>query len=93
MFAIRCTVFSLCCLALSAWATPTDEAKCTEAITMAQQNLPKIKTKTPEDAERLKKWAATQNQLIAESRRRGASECKIWGLMMQAATTKPQPTP
>ena len=78
-------------LALPVWATPTDEAHCTEAIATAQQKLPQIKTRTPQEAERLRQWVELQNKLIAESRRRGASECKIWGLMMESVGAKTTP--
>ena len=75
-------------IALSAVAAPPDEQNCTKAIALAQKALEDIPAETPRDKEGLRKLKEKQQKLITENRRKGVSECQIWGLVMGNAFTQ-----
>lgn len=75
-------LFCLICIALPAVAAQPDERNCTQAIAEAQKTLQAIPAKTPRDKEDLRKLNETQEKLITEGRRKGMSECDIWGKVM-----------
>lgn len=72
----------LATIALPAVAAPSDEQSCTKAIALAQKALEDIPAETPRDKEGVRKLKEKQEKLIAENRRKGLSECQIWGLVM-----------
>lgn len=72
---------------LSYAAPPPDEQNCARAISMAQAQTKEMQAqaRTPRDKEDLTRLKARQEQLIADGRRGGLSECQIWSQLMGAA--------
>lgn len=79
---IRYFLLCLFCIALPATAAPPDEQNCSRAIAMAQKTLMEMPAKTQHDQEGLQKLKDNQDKLIMDNRRKGVSECQIWGLVM-----------
>ena len=82
MTRIRHFLLCLISIALPAIAATPDERNCTQAIAYAQKTLLEMPVKSPRDQEALRKLQEKQDKLIAESRRKGVSECRIWEQVM-----------
>jgi len=78
----------LASIALPAVAATPDEQNCTQAIALAQKTLEEMQVKTVRDKEGLQELKEKQDKLITENRRKGVSECQIWGLVMGNAFTQ-----
>lgn len=83
---MRCLMFCLCLAAMPArGATPPDEGRCSQAIAAAQKTLEEMAAKTDRDRQGLQELKQRQERLIADGRRKGESECRIWAQVMGLA--------
>ena len=83
---MRCLMFCLCLAAMPALgATAPDEVRCSQAIAAAQRTLEDMPVKTDRDKQGLQDLKQRQERLIADGRRKGESECRIWTQVMGLA--------
>ena len=86
MTALRCALLWLAFASLPAFgAAAPDERQCAQAIAMAQKTLNEMPAKNAREQEDLQKLRERQEKLIADGRRNGVNECRIWTQVMGLA--------